>query len=1300
MGTVAATQIPKPSDEQAFERACIPLWRGQLKDPNVQLNARRGQKQDGVDLYGIRDRDPTHYVGIQCKLKGDGKRLTETEVRTEVEKALKFKPALREYFIVTTAPDDGDMHELARVITAELRAKGHEMLVYIWGWNTLEEKINENDEARKAFDPSFGPFSGRIVDNTERILLGQDVAQSGLAQVQTALTQIKATLSNRPGDSTVVVSALEAHFDADIDTLRELANNGKPRLALPLLKCLLDRVLASASGRILFRIKANIGSCLLALSEDESAAAMLAEAYDHAPTEPKAIANKAFSLLLQGRWQELLTFGTTALQADPANENLAGYLVQAARFDTSIDDPLDLVPDALKTSAAVAIGRVDFIRRRRSPSEWWIAAQDAVVAHPTDSHAIQFAAEAGLDEILTSESFQRTRQLKPNERARIEASVKMLTTNWDKARATDGVLRPEDAALCGNIIVGLHALNDMRTALEVARQGLALAPNDIDIISRAATVAIDGHDDALVARLLAKLPPGPDATVLGFRFHLSQGNWSELAHLYKTQAEHIPEIESRVIAAAGKLAAIKLAPRNCIEERIKSIAREVEDDPRASIVVADFSGLEGFKAISDSSFQAALKCIGHESHIASRMMVAFHAARRGDWHIVANLLDGHVALDRDSDELRTLASAFVNDNPIRQRALRFFDSLPPAIREMPHFLHAEALLHFNRGDLPAAESALRKVIEVQADLENYLALFSVLRRSGRDDEIKLILDDINLAAVAGTPDQKMHLAQALCSAGYGSKAIAYAYDVFRSAKNDSDAALGYFGLIIMNPDSGLIPSVSVVDTDTWVRLQGEQGESRTFLIEHGGDSLADGIFSPAHPTASAAMGLKVGETFAMSAAFGENRVWRVVEIKHKYLHALHDLMENFETRFPGANGLYNVTMRDGDIQPVLDQVRRISESNRKLADLYLIKHLPLTLVASHLGGDTVGFVDYVRSLNFNIETCAGTEAERLAAEAIIAKHQTAGAVLDTYTAWTAATMDAFDVLAKVFGNLVVPRSVIDELCILRDKQGLPRDTFMTIGWQDGQYIRQEHTLEDVAARRAIIAEQISKIEATCEVKPATAPDRPADLASRLTDIFGPHVLDAANLAGAGYTLVSEDRYFRQIAEVTVAANGVWLQTVFAFARKTGRIDIARYADLAVKLAMRRHSHVSIDAETLLHALKADDTPDLVYYNALTAFIGTKNAEMHSHFNVVMTFLNRLWARTGTISVNTMKATSIVLRRLIRHQHENWALILALVENRGVGSLPGYVDDWARGHFVSPTDFSTAKTKIAARRSNP
>ena len=130
--------------------------------------------------------------------------------------------------------DDGEMHKLARVITAELKAKGSQMLVYILGWNTLEERISEDDEARKAFDPSFGPFSARILDNTEALLARQGATRSSLTQVQATLTQLTATFNAPPGDATIAVNVFEAHLDAEIDSLRDLANAGKPRTALPL----------------------------------------------------------------------------------------------------------------------------------------------------------------------------------------------------------------------------------------------------------------------------------------------------------------------------------------------------------------------------------------------------------------------------------------------------------------------------------------------------------------------------------------------------------------------------------------------------------------------------------------------------------------------------------------------------------------------------------------------------------------------------------------------------------------------------------------------------------------------------------------------------------------------------------------------------------------------------------------------------------------------------------------------------------------------------------------------------------
>lgn len=1305
MSLLAATQIPKPADEQAFERASVVLWRCLLDDPAAQRNGRRGQGQKGVDLFGIRNGDADWHVGVQCKLKGDGKVLTEAEVRDEVQAALTFKPPLKEYYVTTTAPDDVKMQELAREITRELAAAGTPMRVSIWGWNTLEERISEHGAARKAFDPTYTFFSEEILAETKSISVGQseireDLA-AGFSRMESMFAEMSGRLANPPGDSTIEVNAVEAHLDADIDEYREFNNSGQTRTALPLLERLLARVGASASGRILFRIKANIGHCLLALGRDDEAAAMLLEAHDHAPDEPKAIANKAFGLLLRGEWRELLTYGKIQLEADPSNEWLAGYLVQAARFDEAVTDPLELIPEQLRRTAAVQVGWVDFIRRRGKPGEWWEPAHQVLAAHPLELHAVQFAAEADLDEILSGERFQRQRILSEPDRLRLEAATAALKSQWDRARVTDGPLRPEDAALCGNAIVGMAALGRFSDAIDIARQGLALAPDDHDILVRATMVALEAGDETLAAELLPRLPATPDSVVLKFRHHAARADWPEVVALFENSASLIPSTEEPIITATARLAAIRIGVDDPEERRrqIAVVAADAARDPRASIVVADFARREDLEDIADAAFEAALKRIDDDSHAADRLMVAHHANRRDDAAIVVDLLAGRVAEDHDSDELRMLARAFVNDSPIRQRALAFFARLPARVREISYYLHAEGLLHFNRGALTEAETALRKAVAADPDLDNYIALFSVLHRLDRGDEIRALVDGIDLATVKGTPAQKMFLAQVMRKTGEGPKALRYAYRVLQSARNDQKAVLRYFGLIMMDPDEGLIPPTESVGVDTWVRIESDRHERHAFLIEEGTDRPADDVLSPTHPMAAAALGLRVGNEFEMPLAFGGTRRWRVAEIKHKYLHALHDVMENFENRFPDAEGFYTITMQEGDIQPALEQVRRVAEGNRNRADLYLKNNCPISFVVAKGGRDTIRFVEYIRFLDFDLRTCLGTETERLAARGLLQEHRRAGAVLDAYTAWTVSTMDAFDVLQSVFGTLIVPQTVIDEVKTLRDEQETTARPSMTMTWHNGHYIRQEHTAEDVAARRDYIVEQLTRIEAACEVRPVVAPDDPTDIAVLINQSFGSHVLDAANLAGSTHLLVCEDMHYRQLSEAACAARGVWLQAVFSLAHETGMIDARRYIDLVVKLAWRRHGHLSLNAGTMLAVLREDDERGLENFKAVANFIGTRNAELRSHIEVTTEFMNQLWHETDRFDLRCMQATGALLERIIRFRTEDWALVLAFLKRGCSPDVRQYIDGWITGHFLPAGEVTAAMREIedVARR---
>ena len=150
--------MPRPTDEQVLERAPIELFRCVLNDPNFGTYGHRGQAQQGVDLCGKRNGDPSHHVGVQCKLKADGKKLTKAIIKDEVEKALTFEPALTEYFIITTAPDDAALQKYARTLELDINRKcGRSFSIQIWGWNTVEREAQKYPSALKAFMPDYTP---------------------------------------------------------------------------------------------------------------------------------------------------------------------------------------------------------------------------------------------------------------------------------------------------------------------------------------------------------------------------------------------------------------------------------------------------------------------------------------------------------------------------------------------------------------------------------------------------------------------------------------------------------------------------------------------------------------------------------------------------------------------------------------------------------------------------------------------------------------------------------------------------------------------------------------------------------------------------------------------------------------------------------------------------------------------------------------------------------------------------------------------------------------------------------------
>lgn len=142
----AKKQLRKPENWEDFESLCKKLW-GEIWDcKEIKKNGRKGQAQNGVDIYGIPKGEKSYY-GIQCKGKDEysHKQLSEKEIDEEIILAKLFTPPLAKLYFATTANKDSKIEEYIRIKDLENREKGL-FEIHLFSWEDIVDLVDENKE--------------------------------------------------------------------------------------------------------------------------------------------------------------------------------------------------------------------------------------------------------------------------------------------------------------------------------------------------------------------------------------------------------------------------------------------------------------------------------------------------------------------------------------------------------------------------------------------------------------------------------------------------------------------------------------------------------------------------------------------------------------------------------------------------------------------------------------------------------------------------------------------------------------------------------------------------------------------------------------------------------------------------------------------------------------------------------------------------------------------------------------------------------------------------------------------------
>ncbi len=589
----ASTQIPKTSDAAVFQRQCKVLFEHVLNDPHIEEFGTSGQGQRGIDILGRRrDLALDHWIGIQCKLTIKAEKLKAGEkgvVEVEATKALAFNPPLKELIIATTAANDAVVQREAALFTDRQAKLGRDFTVQVWGWETLSAHILRYEAALKAFMPDAFPQLDRIIRGQDKLI--EDVgtfaaAQNSVAAEQSSMRALLVRIEQQTAGSIARQNvwddrSVDTLIDRQIGQLRDMINSGRPQTALNLLGGLWEGLPEGVEHRIRFRIKANIAACLFRLADERRAGETYLEAYQYAPTDPKAIAIKVLAHLLLGQPQDALAFGRTALTGGPEQGPLVAYMITAAKFLPSEDDPLQLITEAVANDAAVALAKIDYLRSRGEPGSWWDFAIEVHARHPDDENLARVAAEAHIDR----------------------------AAQWVEA-------------------------NDRRPVT------LLRAPDDQVLKQALLTISLESGDHASARRAMNGLSESRDVIIGRLQLAANAGEWQEIIHLHAEvdlstlETEDQALLEALTLLAEGADIGGIVVPRDFSAQ----LEEDLDQSKPSRLRGIDSKGNRreaGWKFVSTGDFEHYKKIVDTCHSFGARRLVG----QIGMWQLFCSIID-------------------------------------------------------------------------------------------------------------------------------------------------------------------------------------------------------------------------------------------------------------------------------------------------------------------------------------------------------------------------------------------------------------------------------------------------------------------------------------------------------------------------------------------------------------------------------------------------------------------------------------------------------------------------------------
>lgn len=1098
---------------------------------------------------------------------------------------------------------------------------------------------------------------------------------------------------------------------------RKIADSGQGNAALDLLDSLKSDA-AYSSGYFAFRLYFNIGVILQNIGKFAEASDALRQAYEFFPEHNKAKTAKAFAELLVGNdklaYNEALEL--SKVEGDHRSLAISILFHAAKRLRKSIDvDQIDIED---KTNISILVARLEYLRVV-SPKEYSIELEEAYQSYPDESAIASMWALGELDDMKQNMAFLLGAKMPEQFESKASKCAEIFYTDITDALKRRPPNMQTLASEANNAAVALRLSGDVVKANRLIENVVEDYPELADdLLQVRASLLLQQDKDDEALKLIEQSTNYPELQIMASELEAVRGNTGSSIERINTvlATELEDELRFRALIVKTKLG-ISAQDQDTADEALEDLAAIPEKPPELLHLQSAYD--RAFNSIEIDEEADALTAEGEDLSSHDKKLIA-SLSNADEWEFItvlqvadelyardlfrecAELLKDRVSFSKESPALSRLCEACIHGS-LGTLAKEISSQLSKEVQSSVFGIKFTINVAYLSGEALKAIPLTRQLFQQNpysiSSLERYIQ--ALLRTNDRNRLVRVVrqLPD---AKMQGTIEEQRSYVNLLVHCGEIERARIHAYKLYCKNQNDHRAWLALSSSVLAfgkpNDNEDQLSLVTSMQVDCTMEVEKPDGTRQVYTIESDEElhALRESNISPNHPIAVAAMGKKQGDSFnwPLDKLSGEATIlW----MKHKALAAFHNCLNRFEEQFPNLDSFKSVSINfdaDDGLDEMKSLMRKQADYAQQKAQQYHEGQYPLHILAHNLGIDPIdAFLGLKSDCGYPVKVTSCTIDEQNKASEVLKAAKSRGIICDATVCYLIRRLQIEDIMKHEFGAIGVTQHTTDvfanrlarfESSIFYDSETGEKKSGR-LSMREEQLTMSEQSHDDIEKKLDLLRSDLDWLEVECETIPSVAKADPPDVIIQFRQNEGGRFFDDIFAAdGSERVLISEDHHVRLWARGYLKVESAWLQALIHHLEEAEIISPEKVVSATLELIQIGEHALTTNSNRLLRAAKMWTSDELSEqeFGQFSSVLGQDGADLLTHWDVGLTAIRGLWHFEELMPVRE-KATSILLRHLLRIQHEGTLEILdALESHMRKPKLRDYLKNWRVGHFLT------------------